>query len=141
MALKSLLTALYSRFTATSGSPATHNSLYTALSGHLYNTVAPQKATLPYGVFLLVSGVPEWTFTENMENCLIQFSLFDDSTSASNICDAYDALTALYDDCQLTISGYSHLYMQRQSQQLIREEEDPGTWHYIIEYRIMMEKS
>jgi len=145
--MKSLFQAIMTRFNALSGADPNqvHNAFYTALSGRLYNSVAPQgKAQLPSGapycVFLMVSGVPEGTFTEIQENVLIQFSLFDSESSAGTVCDNYEKLTELFDDCELSVSGYTHIFMQRESQQLIREEEDPGIWHYMVEYRILIEK-
>lgn len=135
--MKALFAALITKY---SGS-----ALYTALGGtatdpKLYNSSAPQTAVEPFCVFTMVSGVPEGTFTELQENTLIQFSLFDAGPSPSTICDNYELLTALFDDCELSISGYRHLYMQRESQQLIRDPEDPGTWQYLVEYRILIEK-
>lgn len=131
--MKTLFQAIMGRFAG--------SALSTALGGRLYNSVAAQTATPPYGVFLLVSGVPDWTFTDNMEEALIQFSLFDENASPATICDLYDKLTALFDDCVLTVTDWTHLYMWRDSQQLVREEEDPGYWHYIVQYRLLMEKS
>ena len=121
----------------------TGSALATALGGNtkLYNTFAPQSATLPYCVFMLVSGTPDWTFSDDMEDCLFQFSLFDSSPSAGTICDNYELLKTLFDDCALTITGWRHLYMQRESQQLVKDPEDPAVWQYIIEYRILTEKT
>jgi hypothetical protein len=76
-----------------------------------------------------------------MENCRIQFSLFDSEASASTICDNFTKLCAVFDDCVLTVSGYSHLYMQRDEYQLLRSEEDPGSWQYIVEYNVMIEET
>jgi len=42
----------------------------------MYNTEAPQDAVFPYAVFSLISDVPEWTFSEDFENVLIQFNIF-----------------------------------------------------------------
>ncbi|HQN18884.1 MAG TPA: hypothetical protein PKV86_07090 [Syntrophobacteraceae bacterium] len=131
--MKTLFQAIMGRFAG--------SALSTALGGRLYNSVAAQTATPPFGVFMLVAGTPDWTFTEAQEDVLIQFSLFDSNASVGPICDAYELLTALFDDCKLSVTGWTHLYMHRQSQQLVREEEDPGCWHYIIEYRTFMEKS
>lgn len=131
--MKTLFQAIASKFAG--------SALSTALGGRLYNTVAPQGAAFPYAVFLLVAGTPDWTFTEAQEESLIQFSLFDKSEGVGPVCDAYELLTALFDDCKLSVTGWTHLYMHRQSQQLVKDEEDPGVWHYIIEYRTFMEKS
>ncbi len=132
--MKALFTALINKFTG--------STLATALTSRFYNTIAPQDAAMPYCVFTLVSGTPDDPMGgEHIENCLIQFSLFDASSSPGTVCDNYEKLTALFDDCALSLTGYTHLYMHRESQQLMRDPEDPGVWHYVIEYRILIEKA
>lgn len=142
--MKDLFTGIYSKFAELTGTPPANNALFTALSGRLYNTFAPEPATYPYGVFLLVSGVPDWTFTDDMENVLIQVSLFDNLQSSANICAAYDALDALYHTCTLSMSNYTSIYMWREMQHLLREFEadigGPGIWQYVVQFRILLQK-
>lgn len=135
--MKELFTGLHSKFTALSG--GLHNAAHIALSGRLYNTVAPQGSAYPYAVFQLVSGAPDWTFTEDFESALIQISIFDNGTSSGTVCDIYSAINDLFDNCALSVSGYDHIYMWRESNQLIRDEEE-GTWQYIVQYRIYLEE-
>ena len=130
-----LITGIYSKFVA---APA--NSLYTALSGRLYHAQAPQGATFPYGVVFTVSHEHDWTFTHTFEDVTVQFSLFTNESSASNIGTLWTYLTALYDDASITITGYSHLYMIRSSSRLIREP-DKNIWHYSIDYDCLEQKS
>jgi hypothetical protein len=130
--MKELFTALYTK--------STGSTLSTALGGRLYNTIAPQGQPMPFCVFSMVSGVHDWTFTEDMEDVVIQFSLFESSQSPGTICDNYNKLIALYDNCALSVSSYTHILMHRQNQQLLRDEED-GVWHYVVEYRIIIEKA
>jgi len=92
---------------------------------------------MPYVVYNLVSNVPDWTFTEDMENSLLQFSIFDDSSSSTTINTIYEKLTALFDWCVLTVEGYSHIYMKREFNILTREND---TWHYAIQYRNEIQK-
>ena len=104
----------------------------------LYNTQAPPDATFPYGVFTLVSDVPDWTFTENFENCLIQFSLFDDSSSSSDICDYFELLKTTFDFHDLVIGGYTIISFTREVANLIKVE---NVWHYTATYRIVFQKN
>lgn len=136
--MKALFQAIMTRFTAKTGTPAVNNALHVALGGRLYNTEAPQDKPMPYGVFSLVSDVAENTLTENLENCLVQFSLFSELSSVSEVADAFEALKTLFDDCTLSVTGYATIYMQRESAQLLRQD---GIWHYVIEYRVLLEKS
>lgn len=135
--MKSLFQGIFTRFNSVDG-----QTLKTLLSGRLYNTFAPQGADFPLAVVSLVSDVPDGTFTEDWENTLLQFSVYSLSTSAVEVCDIFDELKALYDYCPLTVAGYQTLYMRREFSKLLREEDESlPPWHYIIEYRVLMEKA
>ena len=124
-----LFTGLYNKYLSDA-------ALKAVITG-FYFTEAPQDAAMPYVVYNLVSNVPDWTYTEDMENSLIQFSIFDDHSSSTTINDIYEKLTALFDWCVLTIEGYSHIYMKREFNILTREND---TWHYAIQYRNEVQK-
>lgn len=113
-----------------------------ALTGGLYLQQAPQNTAFPYGIYFLVANVPEWTFTENVETAVIQFSLFDydedNPLSATIICDAYTKLQACYDWCTLTISNYTSIYMKRELGRLLRTE---GVWQYSVDYRCYIQET
>ena len=85
--MKELFTGIYSKYNG-------NEALKAAITG-FYFTEAPQDAAMPYVVYNLVSNVPDWTYTEDMENSLIQFSIFDDHSSSTTINDIYEKLTAL----------------------------------------------
>lgn len=110
--------------------------LKAAING-MYLTEAPQGQTYPYGVYNLISDVPSWIFgtTENtMENCLIQFNLYSENSSSTEVNTAFTALTDLYDWCDdLNTSGYSNIYMKREMSLLTRESD---IWNYMITYRL-----
>ena len=131
--MKELFAAIYTRFAA-----EPHNALYTALGGQFYNTQVPDGVSMPWGVFTLVSNIPQRTFdAEPIENARIQISLFsDDIMSAIEITNLYAYADALFDCCELSISGHNHLIMERTFNQLLKE---PDYWHYIIEYRVRYE--
>jgi len=134
--MKTLFTGIYSKFTAL---PA--NALYTALSGRLYFTEAPQDSTFPYCVFSMVSDVPDYYFGgEQFETYLVEFNIFDEDNSASDIGTLYENLKTLYDDCSITVVGYSNVIFEREHTNLFRDEEN-NVWQYNVQYYVMLEKS
>ena len=141
--MKVLLTAIKTKFDAMSGVPTpAHNAAYLALGGRLYLGQAPQSATVPYCIYTMVSQVAGWTFTNAEETFRVQFSVWSQSASAVEALDAAAALWALFDDCALTVTGYRHVYMQRELSVLLREDAgDEIWWHHATDYRIMLEKS
>lgn len=129
-----LFESIYDKFTSSTGA----GSLYTELGGRLHFSEAPQGQIYPYGVYHLISNVPSWTFDADMENYLIQFNLYSEKGSSTEINTAFLALTDLYDWCNdLNTSGYSNIYMKRELSLLTRESD---IWNYMIEYRIEIQK-
>lgn len=110
--------------------------LKAAVTG-MYFTEAPQGTAYPYIVYFEISNVPSWTFTEDMENFLIQFSIYDNNSSSTNILSIFEKLKACYDWCDLSVSGYSHIYMRREFDILTRENE---VWHFSCQYRTEIQK-
>jgi len=131
-----LTTALMTKF---SGS-----ALDTALAGRLFKGRAPEGAAYPYAVYLIVSDVPEKTFTEDFEDVLIQFSLFSSASSSSEVEDLFTYLKALYDECAMTITGSTLVWMKRVNATLTVEDHTTpdGTvevWHYAVDYEVKTE--
>lgn len=130
-----LFNSIYSKFTGSTGT----GTLFEDLGGRLHFAEAPQGQTYPYGVYHLISSVPSWTFDADMESYLIQFNLFDDDSSSTDINTAFASLTDLYDWCDLSTSGYSHIYMKREFSNLTHESESK-VWNYMIQYRLENQK-
>jgi len=132
-----LFESLYNKFTGSTGA----GSLYVELDGHLHFSEVPQGTAYPYGVYHLISNVPSWIFgtDENtMENYIIQFNLYSEKNSSTDINTAFLALTNLYDWCDLDTSGYSNIYMKRELSNLTKESD---IWNYFVQYRIEVQKS
>ena len=127
--MQALFTGIYSKYSG-------NEALKAVITG-FYFTEAPQDAVMPYVVYNLVSNVPDWTYTEDMENSLLQFSIFDNNSSSTTINDIYAKLTALFNWCSLSVTGYSHIYMKREFNILTREND---TWQYVIQYRNEIQK-
>ena len=128
--MNTLFTSIYTAYLA-SGLPDA------GMTG-LYNTEAPPGAEFPYGVFTLVSDVPDWTFTEDFENCLIQFNLYSDHrTKPAEVCALFELLKAAFDFVDLTVTGYTSVSLTREMATLLRVD---MVWQYTVTYRIYLEK-
>ena len=135
--MKEIAQGVYSKFTETTG--GVHNSLHIAVSGRMYHTEAPQDVEFPYIVFSFISQVPEYTFSDDFENVVVQFSIFSLQNSSLEVEDLRSKLMTLYDWTTLTVTGYSNIYMRRISNRLLRD--DRPSWHYAMDYRVFVRKS
>lgn len=106
------LTALKSKFTG--------SALSNDVGGRVYLDEAPQGAQFPYVVYSIVSAVPEKTFTEEYRNTLIQISLF--AVGATEISTMYSDLKALFDECSMTITGNSLVWMRENNLTTMTED-------------------
>ena len=122
------------------------NSLLTAdIGGRFFDTQAIEGAEYPYAVYMIVSGYPEKTFTEDFEVALIQFSLFsatpNDSTEIETM---FNHLKTLFDECALSVTGADWFHwMKRQNATLMVEDHTTlaGTiqvFHYAVDYEVMI---
>jgi hypothetical protein len=122
--MNDLFQAVYAKFTG--------STLEDNLAGGLHNTKAPQDADYPYVVFYLISDVPHWTFDANMENVLIQFTIYDENPSVENVGNLYGYLIDLYDWSTLDLDDYHSIYIKREFSELGQDE---GVWMYFCQYR------
>ena len=127
-----LLTGLYTKFNVA-------NTFKTAVGGRMYTRYAPQNTSFPFAVVDIVSGIGEWDFSYDFDDIDIQFNLFSQSTSETEIGTLYSTLRALYDDCALTIAGYTHLFMQY-DQYFSLANPDENIRQYTVQYNILLQK-
>ena len=137
--MKNLFTAITTLFTTAPG--GVHNDFYDDIGGRLYEGQATEGAEYPYAVMMLIADTPEKTFTEDFENVLIQFSLFSTAFSATEVHDMFTHLKTLFDECALTITGSTLVWMKRVNATLMVDEITtlPGTqkvWHYAVDFEI-----
>lgn len=136
--MKNLTTAIYGKLTG--------SSLSTAVGGRVFKGVAPEGTGYPYVVYSLISDVPDYTFTETMEDVIIQFDIFSNTSSSTEAEDIFGYLKSLYDFCSMTITGGSLLYMRRSYAVLYNEDvtTPAGTetvWRYSVDYEIKMKRT
>ena len=132
--MQALTDAIYTKYNGSS-------ALKAVLTQGLWLSEAPENQAFPYGVFFIVSDVPEYTFNEAMENILVQFTLFSNTQSAvaSGGIDAiYTQLITLFDWCSLSVTGWTFIYMKRESS---HSERIDDVWHYWVTYRILLWKT
>ena len=130
--MQALLTGIYGRY-------KTSTALKTALTGGLKLEFASPIPSLPYAVYSIVTGRPDYYFSEVFEIVTVQFDIYA-ATNATRQ-DIYDKLTALYDDCRPAVTGYSSVIMERTFQQSLRDGDQNELYRYIVEYQVTIEKS
>lgn len=123
-----LFTAIMTRYSAV--------DLSSTLTG-LYNTLAPQDAVFPYGTFSLISNVSDWSFSDKYEECLIQFNIFSDESSATVVCNAFELLKTAFDFYELSVANYDTVSMIRESAILTKTDD---VWQYSVTYRIVLQE-
>lgn len=102
--MKNLTTAIFSKM---SGSDFAN-----AIGGRLYKGQAPDDTQFPYAVYRVVTGMPERTFSERYENVTVQFTLVSSASGSTEIEDMFTHLKALYDECALSITGSTLVWMR-----------------------------
>lgn len=115
-----------------------HNSLYTLVDGQLYFDRAKQKALLPYLVYNIIDGLPEYNFCSDFERLRIQFTIHSENESSTEAGAIYEALKSVYDWCVLSIVGYDHVYMRRVLFKELRDSTH-NTWQITVDYEIFVE--
>lgn len=111
----------------------------TNLSARLYLKLAPENATYPYAVYDMVTNVHDWMFTDDpeTEEYLIQFDIVSDTSSSTEALNLFENLKTMFDWCSLTITGYTFLYMRRESSHLLQVDEK---WQHSTTYRVLVHK-
>lgn len=133
---KNLFTALINKI---SGSAFTSD-----IGGRFYADVAPQNADYPYCVFSIVTNNPDYTFTEDFEETTIQFSLYSTSAGTTEITDMWKDLTALFDECSLTITDQTLIWMVRRNTTTMYDDVTTtsgtvGLRHWAVDYDLIIE--
>jgi hypothetical protein len=138
--MKDLLTAIMTKITT---GPS---ALYSDVGGRVYLDQAPEGTVFPYVVIFIVSGVPADNFTDQIDDLLIQFSLFSESASVTEISTMYADLKTLFDNVSLAVTGCNMAWMKRENLTTITEDittvnGNLPVKHWAVDYRILLEKS
>ncbi len=122
------------------------SALSTDVGGRYRLDEAAQGWQMPYVIIRIVSGVPQDTFREDLEEALVRFSLFSSSKGTSEIGTMYADLIALMDDAALSITGYTCVWCKRENlapmfEEVTTPEGTVGVRHWAVDYNILMQKS
>lgn len=116
------------------------NDLKTALDGQLYPLEAAQDAVFPYGIYYFMPEDTDYNFTDESESVDVQFSVFSDSHSPTEIFTLEGYLKALFDNAALSVSGYRLIQFKRTGSRITKDSE-MDTWSFIAEYNAIIEKT
>ncbi len=125
--MKTLFKAIYERWEAQEKLGLTE----------LYDTEALADAVFPYGTFSLASDIADWTFSDDFENCLVQFNLFSKTLDSAEVDSSFELLKAAFDKFDLIVVGYTIISLERESASRFKVE---GIWQYNVVYRIYLQK-
>ena len=143
--MKEFFTALMTKFSALVG--GVHNAFYTDIGGRLFNTEAPPGTVMPYVIMKQISGLPRYTFTEELTEIVLQFSIFSSNPSSTEVLNIMADLKSLFDDCvSLSITGQTVTKFLRDIEGLDREDVQTvdgikRCWHYHVDYHIELNKT
>jgi hypothetical protein len=115
------------------------------IAGRFFCDYAPEGVDYPHVVFFIVTGHPAYTFTDTQEDITLQFSIFSTSESAIEVATIAKDLKAVYDDCALSVTGYTRIWMIRKGTVTNVENMDAPTGtplvrHWAIDYDIKLQK-
>jgi hypothetical protein len=138
--MKVLQQGIYTIVTAAPG--GVHNSFYTSIGGRFYFEFAPQDTVFPYCTYHIIHDTYDYTFTDNMEDMIIQFSIFSSTSSSSEVMDIFEYLKTLFDwkDGSLSVTGYRTVRVERlfATTDWVSEE---SLWFQVVQYRILLIKT
>ena len=103
--MKNLSAAIYSKVTGSAFS--------TSIGGRFYKGRAPQGATWPYAVYYIISDVPDNTFTDSIEDVIVQFTIFSKASGTTEILDIAANMESLFDDSTFSVTGNTLVMMLR----------------------------
>ena len=131
--MKALLTGIISEI---SGSDFATN-----IGSRLFLSEAPPDSAYPYCVYSLITERPDEYFGSgtDLEEVTLSFSIFSEDESAVEANDLFENLKTVFDNCALTVAGYTHVYMWREVSSLLRDPE-ANVWQYNVDYDVMVVK-
>ena len=117
------------------------SGLYDAISGQLELKKARQSISFPYIVYFIVTDTYDLYWPEDHQEIDIQFNIYSQSSSPLEAGTIYGYLKEVFDDCDLTVSGWRHIEMIRDFAVSDDDiEVDPPTWGYAVQYNVILEK-
>lgn len=110
-----------------------------AICNGLYPVQAAQNKATPYMTYEIISSFVDWTMDSELDNPLIQFSVWDDNPAPDDAMDVAKAFKDLFVDALLTVTDFWMIRADKVSERLLRDP-DEG-WQYMIEMRYLIQTS
>lgn len=140
--MKALATALYTRSQVA-------GSFKTSIGDRFYLSKTPQSPTYPHVVYHILNADPEYYMgsqsisSHNFEEIMISMNIHSKpaNESSSEAGDILGYLKTQFDDCDLTVSGWNDIEMERTNVLGPFWNDEILEWVYSIEYRITLQKS
>jgi len=140
--INALKVGIYNKLNTTDDEPSAVANLVTGI----FHKIAPQGTSFPYILYWIVTGSNKDTFTSWRDSVLAQIDIYCQNKDKSGVpvsgghhCGVIsEAVTSLMDEAVL---GEGIYFCQRQGPPRDLYEEDTGTFHQVLEYRIELQKS
>jgi len=130
--MKQLFTSLYTYYKS-------RPELVTAITD-FYLESAPAEAVFPYVVCKLVSSTMDHTYTEKFENYLIQFDVYEDSSSPKRSAELWDLIVQALDFWTGAVESYAMISAIREGTLMSQwEVEGKKVWDVTLNYRILLQ--
>ncbi len=100
----------------------------------LYFEQAPQDAGLDYAVFHWIDSTERHLMGGTLESVTIQFNVY--MIAVDDVGASIQELTDTFDWCNLTIPGYDHISMERESTRNMQYVDD--VWQIVLTYDILV---
>lgn len=131
-ATQEVLTGWFTKFN-------TSNTFNTGIAGRLYLVEAPQDPTYPYAVTQEVSSVPSYTFDTEMQNILVQLTIYSKEILATEITSLTGYARDLFDWTSLSLTNWTSIYVRPDLITPLTKED--GIWMQTIQYRIEVQNT
>jgi hypothetical protein len=128
---------IYTKVTA--AIDAVHNDFYNDIGGRFYFEVAPQNTNFPYCTYHIIHDAYDYLFKDDFEEVIVQFSIFSNNSSSTEVGAIQSHLKALFDWCSLTVTGYKTISVERLFSTTDWIDEDI-MWLCALQYRIHLIK-
>lgn len=117
--------------------------LWDTVGGRIYRDIAP-TLDCPYVIWSVISSTPQRTFTEYYQNTVIQFTLCGSKAGGAAIMgQMYEDLKALFDECELTMTDSTLVWMREVNLVTMAQELDTplpdgsdGMYMWCVDYEV-----
>lgn len=124
-----------------------NSNFKTSVNGRFYLAKTPQPPVYPYVVYHILNENPDYYLaspsisSHNFENINVSMNIHSSSASASEALTILDYLKTHFDDCDLTVSGWNDIKVERENVLGPFYDDQIPEWIVSVEYSILLQKS